>query len=87
MNLTPRELLLQFGHVVQEHLFPRLESSLGPLSSRLELLVAVSALIPLDRLLYARRARTGRPAKDRTALATAFLAKAILNLPTTRDLI
>ena len=34
-----------------------------------------------------RRAATGRPAKDRAALATAFLAKAILNLPTTRGLI
>ena len=41
----------------------------------------------LGRLLAARRAATGRPAKDRAALATAFIAKAILNLPTTRDLI
>ncbi|HWF07632.1 MAG TPA: transposase, partial [Bryobacteraceae bacterium] len=38
-------------------------------------------------MLSARRAGTGRPARDRAALATAFLAKAILNLPTTRDLI
>jgi hypothetical protein len=38
-------------------------------------------------LLSARRAATGRPARDRAALATAFMAKAILNLPTTRDLI
>ena len=32
-------------------------------------------------------ARTGRPAADRAALATAFISKAILNLPATRDLI
>jgi hypothetical protein len=38
-------------------------------------------------LLAAGRASTGRPAKDRAAPATAFVAKAILNLPTTRDLI
>jgi hypothetical protein len=38
-------------------------------------------------LLSARRAPIGRPAKDRAALATAFIANAILNLPTTRDLI
>lgn len=87
MNLTPRELVLQFGHVIQEHLFPRLELSVGPLSPQMELLVAVVSLVPLERLLHARRAMTGRPARDRAALATAFLAKAILNLPTTRSLI
>ena len=45
------------------------------------------SLAPLGRLLSAWRASTGRPAKDRGALATAFMAKAILNIPTTRDLI
>src|SRR5450432_783223 len=44
-------------------------------------------MAPLERFLSARRAATGRPARDRAALATAFMAKAILNLPTTRDLI
>ena len=87
MNLTPRAALLQFGHVLQQHLFPCLEVSLGPLTTQLKLLTAVVALVPLDGLLRARRARTGRPAKDRAALATAFLAKAIFNLSTTRDLI
>jgi hypothetical protein len=38
-------------------------------------------------MLSAYRSATGRPAKDRAALATAFMAKAVLNLPTTRDLI
>jgi hypothetical protein len=51
------------------------------------LLAAVFALVPMERALAARRSATGRPAKDRTALATPFLAKAILNLPTMRDLI
>ena len=53
----------------------------------MQLLASVMTLAPLGRLLSARRAATGRPAKDRAALATAFMAKAILNLPTTRDLI
>jgi transposase len=43
-------------------------------------------MAPLERFL-GRRAATGRPAKDRAALASAFVAKAVLNLPTTRDLI
>jgi hypothetical protein len=86
MQLTARAVLLQFGHVFQEELFPHLEAVLGVLSPPMELLVSVVSMIPLSRLLAAGRARTGRPAKDRTALATAFVAKAILNLPTTRDL-
>ena len=87
MQLTPRQVLLQFGHLLQQELFPRVEESVGPLSPQLQLLTSTSALLPLDRSLSALRARTGRPAKDRTALATAFVAKAIFNLPTTRDLI
>lgn len=87
MNLTPRELVLQFSHAVQQHLFPHLEVSVGRLSPRMQLLVSMTAVVPLNRLLEARRASTGRPAKDRAALVTAFLAKAILNLPTTRALI
>jgi DDE family transposase/transposase-like protein DUF772 len=86
MQLTPRDVLMQFGHVAQQELFPHVATAIGPLSSDLELLTCVLALLPLERLLSCRRARTGRPPKDRAALATAFLAKAILNLPTTRDL-
>jgi DDE family transposase/transposase-like protein DUF772 len=87
IELTPRGALLQFGHVLQQDLFPQLEAAVGPIGRELQLLSAVVCLVPLARLLGARRARTGRPARDRAALATSFLAKAILNLPTTRDLI
>jgi hypothetical protein len=87
MQLNPRETLLQFGHVLQQELFPALAESVGELTSQLQLLAAVAALAPLGRMLSACRAATGRPAKDRAALATAFMAKAVLNLPTTRDLI
>ena len=84
MQLTPRDAFLQFGHVLQQQLFPQLEAAVGRLSPHLELLASVIALVPLGRLLTAGRASIGRPAKDRAALATAFVAKAILNLPTTR---
>lgn len=87
MQLTPRQAILQFGQVLQQQLFPHLEAAVGHLSPQLELLAAVVSLVPLGQSLAARRARTGRPAKDRAALATAFIAKAILNLPTTRDLL
>jgi hypothetical protein len=87
MQLTPRGALLQFAHLFQQEIFPRISAELGPLSPQLELLCSVLGLIPLEAALHARRSRTGRPAKDRAALATAFLAKSILNLPTTRQLI
>jgi hypothetical protein len=87
MQLNPRQIVTQFGHMLQEELFPLLQSAIGPLSRQMELLASVIAVVPLERMLSARRAATGRPARDRAALATAFLAKAILNLPTTRDLI
>ena len=87
MQLNPRQLVTQFAHLLQEDLFPVLQSVAGPLSRQLELLASVMAVVPLERMLSARRSATGRPAKDRAALATAFVAKAILNLPTTRDLI
>ena len=87
MQLNPRELVMQFAHVLQQELFPLLQSAAGPLSEPLQLVASIISLVPLGRLLSARRAATGRPAKDRAALATAFIAKAVLNLPTTRDLI
>jgi hypothetical protein len=87
MQLTPRQAILQFGHVLQQQLFPHLEAAVGRLSPQLELVAAVLSLVPLARWLSAGRARTGRPAKDRAALVTAFIAKAVLNLPTTRALI
>src|SRR5437764_7326344 len=87
MQLTPRQIVTQFAHMMQEELFPLLQTVTGPLSHQMELLTSVIALAPLERMLSARRALTGRPARDRAALVTAFIAKAILNLPTTRDLI
>jgi hypothetical protein len=87
MQLNPRQMVVQFAHILQQNLFPLMASVVGPLSGELELLAAVMALSPLERMIGARRSATGRPARDRAALATAFMAKAVLNLPTTRDLI
>jgi len=86
MQLNPRHLVMQFAHMLQQDLFPLLQAAAGPLSTQLQLLASIISLVPLGRLLSARSASTGRPAKDRAALATAFIAKAVLNLPTTRDL-
>jgi hypothetical protein len=87
MNLNPRELVTGFACLLQEELFPLLQAAAGPLSPQMKLLAAIMSMTPLERMLSARRAGTGRPARDRAALATAFVAKAVLNLPTTRDLV
>lgn len=87
MNITPRQMIVQFAHVLQQDLFPRIEAGVGPVSAQMHLLLSVVSLLPLNRLLHPLRFGIGRPAKDRYALATAFIAKAILNLSTTRDLI
>ena len=87
MQLSPRQVVVEFAHLLQQDLFPVLQTVSGPLSRQMELLISVMSLAPLGRLLSARRGGTGRPAKDRAALAVAFMAKAILNIPTTRDLI
>lgn len=87
MQLTPRQILTQFCCVLQQELFPLLQEPLGPLNAPLQLLAAVMSLAPVEGMLAARRSSTGRPAKDRAALATAFMAKAVFHLPSTRDLI
>ena len=87
MQLTPQQLLTQFTHLMQQELFPVLEQVVGPSSKELELLSAILALVPLERVIGTLKAATGRRAKDRAALATAFMAKTILNLPHTRSLI
>lgn len=78
--------LLQFGHLFQAELFPRLEAEIGAIDQRLALFIAACSMIPFGRLL-APYASTGRPPKSRLALAHAFLAKSIFNCPHTRQLI
>jgi hypothetical protein len=87
MQITPREVLLQYGHILQATLFPALEAAAGALCERARLLVAVLEMIPLNRELPAARGWVGRPAKDRYALAAAFIAKSVYGLATTRGLL
>lgn len=58
----------------------------GAAQQSAKLLTAVVSMEALARHVPPRRAWTGRPACDRLSLATAFLAKALYNLTTTRQL-
>ncbi len=71
----------------QRELFPWLEEALRPLGERYERLVQVVELVRVEEWLPYSRGWRGRPLKDRAALARAFLAKAVLDVPTTRALV
>ncbi len=85
--MAPMQTLYQSWHHVQADLFPWLEEEIGPLGERHRHLVAVLEFARVEGLLPRFDGLPGRPAEDRTALARAFAAKAVFNLPTTRALI
>jgi hypothetical protein len=80
------QVLGSFGRVLQGHLFPALESELGPLTDLQQKLVRTLAMLHLDGFVVVRHGR-GRPPHDRGAIARAFVAKAIFNVPNTRALL
>ena len=85
--MSLREMLSDYWYAFQQELFPRLESELGPMGERCELFVAVLELVRVEALLPYFRGQVGRPEEDRAALARAFIAKAVFDVPTTRGLI
>ena len=87
MQLTLRERLSQFTQLTQTTLYDRLSEEVGPLTESARLLVSVIGMIALNRHIPAGRGRMGRPLQDRLALATAFVARAIYKIETTRKLI
>jgi len=87
MKLNLRQQLTQFAHVFQNQLFPALEQELGELSAPAKRLAAALEMIPLARFVPSSRGWIGRPSKDRLAIASAFLAKAVYGFATTHQLL
>ena len=72
----------------QQSLFPWLNEELGALSERHRQFVQVLEFARVESLLACSAGRgPGRPAFSRAALARAFLAKAVFDLPTPRALV
>jgi hypothetical protein len=71
----------------QEDLFPEMEEALGPLSEKHRTLVVVLETVRVEAFLPYPHGYVGRPGAERRALARAFIAKAVYNLPTTRLLL
>jgi hypothetical protein len=87
MKLTLRQQLTQFSNVLQSQLFPILQEVTGELDSKARQLVATLEMIPLARFVPASRGWNGRPCKDRLAIASAFVAKAVYGFGLTRQLL
>lgn len=88
MKLTPLTNLTQFFRILQGSLFPALEEELGPLTGKQRQLVTVLGMIHLETLIAGVSAGwVGRPATDRRAIGRAFVAKAVCNMSTTRELL
>ncbi len=80
-------LLTRWAHI-QSSLFPWLREEVDPCTAALEQLIIVLDTIGLEAYVPGPpRGGRGRMPEDRRAIARAFVAKAVLNLPTTAALI
>lgn len=80
--------LSQFWLTVQGTLFPWLAAELGELSAKQKQLVKILELVQIEHFLKGQQSGgLGRPLEDRQSIARAFVAKAVYNLETTRQLL
>lgn len=70
---------------LEQSLFPRLEESMGKLSSKESKLIKILDFAQIETFVFS--SSITNPPKDREELARAFVAKQVYNLQTTRDLI
>src|ERR1700722_2199949 len=73
---------------LQQSLFPFLKDHLeNPITEKLQKTIIILDMIEIERFVFDHRFYVGRPPKNRTAVARAFIAKAVYNLPDTKALI
>jgi hypothetical protein len=82
-----RDSFSPYWQSIQDALFPDLEQELGPLTAKQQQLVQTLEVIRIEQWLPPQFRAPGRPPSDRTALARAFVAKAVYDMPTTRVLL
>jgi len=82
------EKLSQYWGTIQHSLFPMMEEEIGPLTDKHYQVIATLEISRIDQFVQGSGAYdVGRPLGDRKAIARAFVAKAVLNIPTTVQLI
>ena len=84
--MSLRDILSRYWRGFQPELYEAVEETVGSLSDRYRLLLDVFEFVRVEKLIGPGFGM-GRPAKDRVSLAHAFLAKAVFDLSSTRDLI
>ena len=82
------EKLTQFWRNIQVELFPFVEKVLDePLTKKLKQVIRTLELIQIENFIYTPIYRQGRSPKYRKQIARSFIAKAVYNMGTTRELI
>jgi hypothetical protein len=79
--------LSQYWLTIQGTLFPWLEEELGDLTEKQQRLITVLEITRIEEQLPSCFGLKGRPLSDRVAVARAFVAKAVYDMPTTRILL
>ncbi len=82
-----RDTLAQKWEQIQGSLFPWLVEEIGELNEKQQQLISTLELLRVEEYVLKSNALTGRKETDRSAIARAFIAKAVYNMPTTRILI
>jgi hypothetical protein len=82
-----RELLTSTWRHIQGSLFPQLAEEVGPLTGQHKRVIVVLDMARMEAFVTGWSGLPGRPPADRQALARAFVAKAVLGLPQTNQLI
>ena len=77
---------MQRWSVVQQELMPELRLEVGPLTPRLEKVIHLLEWVRIEEFVESAWCGVGWPPHDRGALASAFVAKAVLGLTTTEAL-
>ena len=80
-------MIKEIWHRFQDELFPMLEEETGIFTKRHKVFIATLDMVPVETFDLGGSRGAGRPQQDRQALARAFIAKAVWNITTTRDLI
>lgn len=87
MNTTQRNGIMQRWRMVQHELMPALRNEVGAMTPKLEQVIHTLEWVRIEEFVSSTWSGCGRPEHDRGMLANAFVAKAVLGLPTTSGLI